>query len=104
MGVNVTVRDQCAVGNQIEIFGVFDLGTYVTGGVPFVSNDFKLTTLFTIDFPAVVAVSPTEVYLFGVIWSGNKRFFAGNALTMAEIANGTSLGSAWMHFRARGVK
>lgn len=102
MGVNVSVTGECAVGNEIEVMGVFDLGNYVTGGVKFTSKDFKLSTLRTVDFPALVSDGSTQRF-FCVVWSGDKRFMAFST-SFTEAADGSPLQGFWMHFRARGVK
>lgn len=104
MPITVSITDQCSVGNKTERWGVFDLGSYVAGGVPFTSSKFGFQAIEDIIFPSVVTNSSgANPITLSVCWSGAKRFIAYQPGAAGEVANGTALNDYFCHFRARGV-
>jgi|SRR5262245_51750200 len=103
MPITRSVTHQRAVGDEWEISGVFDIGSYVTGGVPFQSRDFGYTTLRDIQHPAIVlnTASANDPVWFAIDW-GAKKIMAFNRLG-TEITAATSLSGCWMHYTSRGI-
>lgn len=104
MGLTVSITDYCSVGNKTERFGVFDLGQYVAGGVPFTSGDFGFSKIEDLQIPSVVTNSSGLVPItMSICWSGAKRIICYSAGAGAEVAAGTALNDYFTHFRARGL-